>query len=243
MFRVIFGRRPSYFPSTPDAKEQEVKTRRLGTIIAAALGALLILALPAAASAKDRNHDRIPDRWEHKHHLSMKVDQAHRDQDRDQLRNRAEFLAGDNPRDADSDNDGTEDGNENAGHIQSFDASSGRLVITLFGGDTLSGLVDSSTEIKCENENENENENEANDQNDDRQVSARHGDDNSDSSDDSGDNSGPGSDNSGPGRGGDDENENANCTTADLTAGRVVQEADLHTVGGSAVFEEVELGS
>jgi hypothetical protein len=229
---VIFARRPSYFLSTPDAKEQEVKTTRLGTILATALGALLILALPAAASAKDSNHDRIPDRWEHKHHLSTKVDQARRDQDRDQLRNRAEFLAGDNPRDADSDNDGTEDGDENAGHIDSFNASSGRLVITLFGGDTLSGLVNSSTEIKCENENENENE--ANDQNDDRSL-ARHGDEGSDSSDD---NSG---DNSGPGRGGDDEN--TNCTTADLTAGRVVQEADLHTVGGSAVFEEVELGS
>jgi hypothetical protein len=225
------------------AKEQELKTTRLGAILATALGSLLILALPAAAAAKDRNHDRIPDRWERNHHLSLNVNQAGRDQDRDHLRNRDEFLAGDNPRDADSDNDGTMDGNENAGRIASFDPASGRLVISLFGGDSLSGVVTTQTEIKCENENE------ANDQNDDGpnhdRSLARHGDEGSGSHEnESGDdNSGPGSDNSGPGRGGDGDNENANCTTADLTAGRVVEEAELHTVGGSAVFEEVELGS
>jgi hypothetical protein len=216
----------------PFAKELKVNTTRLGTFLATALGALLLLALPAAAAAKDRNHDRIPDRWEHKHHLSTKVDQARRDQDRDHLRNRAEFLAGDNPRDADSDNDGVRDGDENAGRVDSFDASSGRLVISLFGGGTLSGQVTDQTEIKCENENENE----ANDQNDDRSL-ARHGDSNEN---ESGDDSGPSGDNSGPGRDGDDQN--VNCTTADLTPGAIVEEAELHTVGGSAVFEEVELG-
>jgi hypothetical protein len=239
---VIFARRPGSIPKDTDEKEQEVKTTRLGAVLAAALGALAILALPTAASAKDRNHDRIPDRWEKQHHLSMKVDQAGRDQDRDHLRNRDEFLAGDNPRDADSDNDGNMDGNENAGRIVSFDSGSGRLVISLFGGDSLSGQVTSDTEIKCENENE------ANDQNDDGpnhdRSLARHGDGSGSHENESGDdNSGPGSDNSGPGRGGDGENQNANCSTADLTAGRVVEEAELHTVGGSAVFEEVELGS
>ena len=74
--------------------------RRLTTCAAAALGALALLALPGAAAAKDGNHDRIPDRWEKRHHLSTAVNQAPRDQDSDHLRNRAEFLAGDNPRDA-----------------------------------------------------------------------------------------------------------------------------------------------
>ena len=201
------------------------RIRSLLVLAASCLGLIALLAAPSGAAAKDRNHDRIPDRWERHHHLSMGVNQTHRDQDRDNLGNRGEFLAGDNPRDADTDNDGTEDGNENAGRIQSFDANSGRLVITLFGGDTLSGQVNDQTEIECDNENENE----ANDQNDDNDRLARHGDDNS----------GPGSENSGPG--GDDEN--GNCTTADLTAGRVVDEAELHTEGGAAVFEKVELGS
>jgi hypothetical protein len=126
--------------------------RRLTTCAAAALGALALLALPGAAAAKDGNHDRIPDRWEHRHHLSTTVNQAGRDQDRDHLRNRAEFLAGDNPRDRDSDDDGVIDGNENAGTVISFDAATGKLVIGLFNGDSVSGLVTESTRIKCEDE-------------------------------------------------------------------------------------------
>ncbi|HWN72801.1 MAG TPA: hypothetical protein VNN15_03220, partial [Solirubrobacterales bacterium] len=120
------------------------------TLFALALGALALLAMPSLAAAKDRNHDRIPDRWEKKHHLSLNVNQARHDQDGDHLRNRGEFLAGDNPRDEDSDDDGVMDGNEQAGTIASFDSESGRLVIDLFGGDTVSGLVTEGTEIECE---------------------------------------------------------------------------------------------
>ena len=84
-----------------------------------ALAALLVLGLVAAgpASAKDRNHDKIPDRWEKRHNLSLKVNQAKRDQDRDQLNNRGEFKSGSDPRDDDTDDDGVEDGDENAGVI------------------------------------------------------------------------------------------------------------------------------
>lgn len=196
--------------------------RPLLVLAASCLGLIALLAVPAGAAAKDRNHDRIPDRWEKHHRLSLAVNQAHRDQDSDQLNNRDEFLAGDDPRDADSDNDGNEDGNENAGRIASFDAASGRLVINLFGNDTLSGQVTAQTEIECDNENEN-------------QVNDRHGDNSgSDSSGESGD------DNSGQDDNGD---QNGSCTTADLTPGTVVDEAELHTEGGSAVFEKVELGS
>src|SRR4249919_2067566 len=119
---------------------------------ALAIAALAIAALPGTAVAKDGNHDRIPDRWEKRHRLSLAVNQAGRDQDRDHLRNRAEFLAGDNPRDRDSDDDGVADGSENAGTIQSFDTETGRLTISLFGGDTIGGLVDERTRIKCEDE-------------------------------------------------------------------------------------------
>ena len=63
------------------------------------------------------NHDKIPDMRERHHQLSLHKDQARRDQDRDSLKNRKEFKARTNPRDADSDDDGVEDGDENAGTV------------------------------------------------------------------------------------------------------------------------------
>jgi len=196
-------------------------------LLIAALSALAVLALPAMAAAKDRNHDRIPDRWEKRHHLSLTVKQTGRDQDGDQLRNRAEFLAGDDPRDEDSDGDGVEDGDENAGTIESFDPATGRLTIALFGGDTVTGLVTSDTEIKCP---------------DHSGATASH-----DSGDEVGDDhgeEGDGEDHSGPGDHGDDDHEcdrDQECTTADLTEGAAIEEAELKLSDDKAVFEEVEL--
>jgi hypothetical protein len=78
---------------------------------------LFALALPAGAqAATDRNHDRIPDRWERAHHLSLRVNQARRDQDHDGLYNRTEYLDHTNPRRKDSDRDGILDGDEDADH-------------------------------------------------------------------------------------------------------------------------------
>jgi hypothetical protein len=235
----------------------EGRRARLGmTWFALALGALALLAMPSLAAAKDRNHDRIPDRWEKRHKLSLKVNQARKNQDGDKLRNRAEFLAGDNPLDADSNDDGVMDGEDNAGTITSFDTESGKLTIDLFGGETISGLVTEGTEIKCEDnggasvssdsgqENEagddgGEGEGEAGDDNG-GEGEEEQGDDNSE--EEQGDNSGPGSENSGPGNVGDDDNDNGgNCTPADLVPGAVVQEAELKIAGGQATFEEVEL--
>jgi hypothetical protein len=93
------------------------KSRTTFAMLLAGLAGILVLALPAAASARDRNHDRIPDRWEKRFDLSLKVNQAHRDQDHDGLNNRQEFRARTDPRDADTDNDGLEDGDELAGTI------------------------------------------------------------------------------------------------------------------------------
>ncbi len=222
------------------------RSRCSRVFLLAALGALAILALPAAAAAKhrDRNHDRIPDRWEKRHHLSLAVKQTWRDQDRDHLRNRQEFIAGTDPRNADSDDDGTEDGQENAGRIQSFDQETGRLVIDLFGNDTVSGLVTDQTEIECEGEGtatashsgestHSDESNSGEDESDDNPGSDDHGDDSS----------GPGSPNSGPAQD-DDENDDAehgNCTTADLVEGAIVKEAELKLENETATFEEVEL--
>src|SRR3954465_2005002 len=105
-----------------------------------ALVAVLGIASSASAKARDRNHDRLPDRWERAHHLSLKVKQGKRDQDRDGLNNRGEFRAKTNPRDADTDNDGIKDGKEHAGTVTSFEG--GVLTITLAQGGELSGTVD-----------------------------------------------------------------------------------------------------
>ncbi len=216
---------------------------RLGGVLLAALGALALLALlalPSVAAAKDRNNDRIPDRWEKRHHLSLEVKQTTRDQDRDQLRNRAEFLSGNDPRDRDSDDDGVMDDDENAGRIASFDPATGRLVIDLFGGDSVAGIVNDATRIDCAQGEDHHSEASASDE----------GGDNSGPGDSSGsgDNSGPGSDDSGPNDQGDvpedhqgDDEGNATCTTAALVAGAVVEEAELELANGVATFAEVDL--
>jgi hypothetical protein len=116
-------------------------------ILALALVAALGVVSSASAKSRDRNHDRLPDRWERAHHLSLKVKQGHRDQDRDGLNNRGEFRAKTNPRDADTDDDGIADGKEHAGTIKSFAA--GVLTITLAQGGELAATVDDATEIEC----------------------------------------------------------------------------------------------
>jgi len=115
--------------------------------------ALLTIGLVGSASARDTNSDHIPDQWEKHYDLSLKVDQAKRDQDSDQMRNRAEYHAGTDPRDADSDGDGIPDADENAGEVTSFtpgaEDGTGTLVIDLYAGGTLSGEVSAETEIVC----------------------------------------------------------------------------------------------
>ena len=207
--------------------------RKTKSAALAALAFALFMIIAGPAAAKDRNHDRIPDRWEKRHHLSLKVKQGKRDQDGDGLRNRGEFKAGLDPRDDDSDDDGVEDGDENAGTIESFDAATGKLTIKLFNGDSVSGLVTDDTEIECD----------ADDSTAARPTTATTtasaatttaaarvtataattttGDD-----DDHGDD-------------GDDDDED--CGTEALTTGREVEEADLKLADGKATFEEIEL--
>lgn len=236
---------------------------RLGmTWFALALGALALLAMPSLAAAKDRNHDHIPDRWEKKHHLSLKVNQARKDQDRDGLNNRQEFLAGDNPRKADTNGDGVPDGEENAGTIASFNEETGKLTINLFGEESISGFVTEETEIKCEGSSSasvssdgvDSGEEEAGDG--EGGSEGEPGDDNGGEEEAGGDNGGeaeeePGDDNGGEEEAGDESGDSgetsgsgdggSNCTTADLTPGAVFQEAELKIESGKAVFEKVEL--
>ncbi len=234
--------------------------RTIRLALAMALGLLAILALPSIAAAKDRNNDRIPDRWEKRHHLSLNVKQTRRDQDGDQLKNLGEFRHGTNPRKADSDNDGlddgdevavgddptnddsdndgTEDGNENAGTVGSFDGTT--LTISLAAGGTISGLVTDRTEVKCETEGD--------DSSEEPSGSDRHGHDRL-SADHEGGEDNPGDDDSGEdnpgdegedGHHGDHGDENA-CSTDDLVEGAIVHQAEIRVSGDGAVFDEVEL--
>ena len=229
-----------------------MRTIKSAAVAALTLALLAIFAGPAAA--RDRNHDRIPDRWEKRHHLSLRVNQARRDQDHDGLRNRAEFKARMDPRDADTDDDGTEDADEHAGTIRGFDAATRTVTIGLFGGGTVSGLVSDATEIECEGaraarDGENSGPGGGEDHSgpgggDDRGDD--HGDDRGDddpAGDDRGDDQPAGDDDAaGDDRGDDaDDDQDQRCGTAALTAGRGVREAELELRNGQATFTEIEL--
>src|SRR4051794_28873793 len=87
--------------------------RLLKTFIAAAIMAALFV-LPAAALAKgrDRDHDRMPDKWEKRHHLNTHARDARKDPDKDGLANLSEFRHHTDPQKADADDDGVDDRNE-----------------------------------------------------------------------------------------------------------------------------------
>jgi hypothetical protein len=80
--------------------------------LAATLGVLACFAVPAAASAADRDHDRLPDRWERQYHLSTHAKSAAGDPDRDGVSNLREYRNELNPRRRDTDRDGISDGTE-----------------------------------------------------------------------------------------------------------------------------------
>jgi hypothetical protein len=203
---------------------QEVTLSRLRLIVAfATVAASLLLVGSASAHMRDRNHDRIPDRWETKHHLSLHVKQTRRDQDHDGLNNLGEWKAGTNPRDTDSNDNGIEDGAEHAGTISSF--TGGVLTIALDGGGTLTGSVADATEIECHGASASSDGGPSGDDNGDQ------GDDNGDQGDENGD------------QGDDNGAQGMACDQSALTKGASVDEAELTARDGAATFRKVELGS
>ena len=209
--------------------------RTVRNLLLLAASCVAVLVFPAAGMARshgDRNRDRIQDRWERAHHLTLKVNQAKRDQDHDGLRNRAEFMAGDDPRDADTDNDGIGDGKEKAGQVVSF--TGGVLIVHLFNGDDVKGTVDDNTEIECEDGPATTT----------TAPAARAADDGDGGGDDQGedDNRGAGHDEGDDDEGDDDENDGQpGCDASKLTAGAVVGEAELKATAAGLVFEKIEL--
>jgi hypothetical protein len=83
---------------------------RLLTSCALLVAATALTAGPA--QARDRDHDRLPDKWEKRYHLNVKKDDARRDRDRDGLSNYGEYRAHTKPGKKDSDRDGRRDGRE-----------------------------------------------------------------------------------------------------------------------------------
>lgn len=70
-----------------------------------------VAAVPASpALAKDR--DGMPDRWEKRHRLNVRINDAARDKDRDGLTNYGEYRSHTNPRKKDSDRDRRGDARE-----------------------------------------------------------------------------------------------------------------------------------
>ena len=71
-----------------------------------------VAAAAGGAARRDGDHDRLPDRWEKRYHLSIVVKSAQRDPDHDGLRNLREYRLRTHPRRKDSDGDGLRDGAE-----------------------------------------------------------------------------------------------------------------------------------
>jgi len=145
-----------------------------------------------------------------------------------------------------------------AGAIQSFDPTSGVLVVDLADGGSVSGLVTPRTRIRC-GEDHGRHHHRGRGRGDDLRrgrgaTASRHG------SDDDNGNSGPGSESSGrddepgedtpghdgtppgssedPGRGAE---HSARCTSEDLVAGATVKVAELVLIDGKAIYALVGL--
>lgn len=161
---------------------------RIAGLLAMALGAVALLALPGVASAKHHHGDHA--RGRHHAHASQVHTTAV----------------------------------EEAATIASFDPTSGKLTITLAGGESIAGLVTEDTEIKCEGIDQ-----------------RRDGGGDQPGDDDGGDSWDSGHHLEESPATGEEESEAA-CTTASLTPGSMVGGAELRIEGGSAVFKEIELG-
>jgi len=170
--------------------------RRLGFTTVASI---VVLALaPTSALARRHHHQR---NHSHSHHA----------------RNRTRVFGA-----ATGPTTGTGAPSDTAGTVQSFDSTTGVLVITLNDNSTVSGTVTSETELECS----------AAQASTSGSPGGSWGDDG-----DMGGAPGGGEDTQGSGG---DEGQNS-CTTAALTPGAVVQSAELVFSGSGATWEKVEL--
>jgi hypothetical protein len=148
---------------------------RKTSLMAVIFGVVALTALLTAgsAAAADKNRDGIPDKWEKKNQLSLRVDQSPKDQDHDGLNNAGEYADHTDPHNPDSDSDGVNDshdgdnhdgdqteppapptngdglpgGNDQAGAVASY--ADGVLAIEMFKGGTITGNVTADTHYRC----------------------------------------------------------------------------------------------
>jgi hypothetical protein len=132
---------------------------------------------------------------------------------------------------------------QEAGTISSFDATTGKLTITLTEGESVTGLVTEATEIKCPAPEEGVAQR--------RDGGSEPGDDDGEQGEEPGDDdggdsgqawSGDQSGDEGGSEGCDHHEPGQGCTTESLTVGAVVGAAELRLEGGKAVFTEIDLG-
>ena len=196
------------------------KPSRLGCLLALALGAMALLALPGVAAAKDRNHDRIPDRWESgttsrsgstrpSVTRTATPSQPRRAPGRRQpTRSRQQRQRSDGRR-------------GERRHDRLLRPRHRQVVIDLFGSETVAGLVTESTRVECECDHRQGHH-------DERAMTERARDDGGPSDEPrSPRGPEPGDDHGGaqlrprrPTRARHDDEAPASCTTADLVAGR-----------------------
>jgi Domain of unknown function (DUF1996)/Bacterial TSP3 repeat len=98
--------------SRSDAAQTEENKPMLKWLVLPMAVLVYLASTVSAGAPRDRDHDRLPDRWEQKHNLSTAKPSAKRDPDRDRLRNRRELRLRTNPRRADTDRDHLRDGAE-----------------------------------------------------------------------------------------------------------------------------------
>ncbi len=205
-------------------------------LVVALLGSLLFAA-GASANGRDANRDRIPDRWEKRHGLSLKVKQTFRDQDKDGFKNRAEWRAKTDPKDPDSDDDGVKDDDENAGTVTAF--ANGELTITLFDGGTLTGKVTDDTEIECDDDDKARVSHDPDDDDDDRSGPGD-GDEGDRDDDDHGDRDDDDHGDRHDGHHGDRDDDDE-CAPDAIAVGAAVKEAELKISSDGRTWTEIEL--
>jgi hypothetical protein len=98
--------------SRSDAAQTEENAPMLKWLVLPMTVFAYLAATVIAAAPRDRDHDRLPDRWERSHGLSAAKASARRDPDRDRLINRRELRLRTHPRRADTDRDHLRDGVE-----------------------------------------------------------------------------------------------------------------------------------